>query len=87
MSVGLNGIKQHPSEAWTPLLRRIMSRLKRWRLNEGITQEEAAKRIRTSRQAWSFYERMELRPRPKVLKEISRVTKIPLSKNVEDYYG
>ena len=80
-------MEEKVSPEWTPQLRRFMSQIKRWRLTEGLTQLEAARKIGVSRQAWSFYERMESRPRPKILKELSRITGIPRSVNVEKYYG
>jgi transcriptional regulator with XRE-family HTH domain len=81
------GMEVSDQKAWTPPMRRFMSQVKRWRIREGLTQEQAAKRIGVSRQAWSFYERMECKPRPKHLRELSRVTKIAREPLMETYYG
>lgn len=48
--------------------------LRKWRKSQGLTLEQAASRIGTSRQVWSDWERRRRRPSPALMPKVRAVT-------------
>jgi len=58
-----DGITEHP--------------LRKWRKSKGLTLEQAASRIGTSRQVWSDWERRRRRPGATLMPKVREATGLP----------
>jgi transcriptional regulator with XRE-family HTH domain len=56
----------------------LATSLRNWRIGEGLSQVEAAERLGISYGSYQLYEEARALPRPGRMREISRVTEIPI---------